>query len=107
MNESLQVVATPTRGHGGCRCGAHDEGTPVIDVLTLPHAIRHAAILGAFDAIAEGDSLVIVAPHAPRPLLAQLAKRARIGVEYLVEGPDEWHVQITRLPGEADPADLA
>lgn len=103
VNEPIQVAAVSTHGHGGCRCGAHDEGTPVIDVLSLPHAIRHAAVLGAFDAIAEGDSLVLVAPHAPRPLLAQLASRARIEVEYLVEGPEEWHVQITRLPGAPEP----
>ena len=29
-------------------------------------------------------------------LLTQLAQRAPIDVEYLVEGPTEWHVKVTR-----------
>jgi len=40
---------------------------------------------------------VIVAPHLPRPLLAQLAERAPIEWVVLVDGPDAWHVRITRL----------
>jgi hypothetical protein len=36
-------------------------------------------------------------PHNPLPLLNQLAERASIGVEYLVEGPDEWRLRISRL----------
>lgn len=85
---------------GGCACGGHDEPTPVLDVRAIPHAIRHATVFGAFDAIAPGKALVIIAPHAPLPLLNQLAAQAEIAVEYLVEGPTEWHVQITRLGGE-------
>lgn len=103
MNEPVQV-ALSTSAQGGCGCGAHDEDTPVIDVLTLPHAIRHAAVIGAFDAIAVGGSLILVAPHRPLPLLAQLAQRAPIDLEYLVDGPDAWHVRITRLAAEAEPA---
>ena len=79
-----------------CGCHEHDDGTPVLDVRTIPHAIRHAAIFGAFEAIAPGGSIVLVAPHAPVPMLTQLARRAAIDVEYLVEGPTEWHVKVTR-----------
>jgi uncharacterized protein (DUF2249 family) len=97
VNEPIQIrdeSAAPT-GHA-CGCHEPDADVPVLDVRTLPHAIRHAAILGAFEAIAPGGSLVLVAPHAPVPMLTQLSQRAAIDVEYLVEGPTEWHVKVTR-----------
>lgn len=103
MPEPVEILtsaaATEERcGPHTCDCGAQDHGDPVLDVRAIPHAIRHATVLGAFDAIAEGDALVIVAPHLPRPLLAQLAERAPIEYVVLVDGPDAWHVRITRLP---------
>jgi uncharacterized protein (DUF2249 family) len=97
MSEPIRVMAEGVTGHGGCNCGSHDDATPVLDVRTIPHSIRHAAIFGAFDSIAPGGSMVIVAPHAPVPILEQLRERAPIETEYLVEGPTEWHVKITRL----------
>lgn len=53
-------------------------------------------MFGAFDAVPAGASLIIVAArtHAAAHPLAQ---RAPIEAEYVVEGPDEWHVRITRL----------
>lgn len=91
-------------GHNaqGCRCGQDDGGMVVLDVRTIPHAIRHGAVFGAFDTIQPNGSLVIIATHAPKPLLAQLAGRGPIDVEYLEEGPTEWHVKITRLPVAAE-----
>ena len=82
-----------------CTCGQHDEDTPVLDVRAIPHAVRHAAILGAFDAIAPGGAIVLVAPHAPVPMLAQMADRAPVDVQYLLEGPTEWHVKVTKKAG--------
>lgn len=83
----------------GCNC--HDAGThadPVLDARLIPHAVRHAAIFGALDSIASGSSLVLVAPHDPLPLLAQARARYAdaIGVEYLMQGPEAWHVRLTR-----------
>jgi uncharacterized protein (DUF2249 family) len=89
----LETVGAST----GCACGGHDEAAPVLDVRVIPHTIRHAAVFGAFDAIKPGGSLVLIAPHAPVPLLNQLASRAVIAVEYLVEEPEEFHVKITRI----------
>lgn len=102
MSQSIEILPTaPTPGSGGCGCGGHDEAAPVLDVRAIPHAVRHGAVFGAFDAIPAGGSLVIIAPHLPAPLLAQLADRAPIDVETIVDGPTEWHVRITR---RADPA---
>ena len=93
---TTEPAATPEPAGHACGCHEHDDAAPVLDVRSIPHAIRHATVLGAFDAIPPGGALVVVAPHRPLPLLAQLAERAPIDVAYLVDGPDAWHVQITR-----------
>ena len=69
--------------------------------LTLAYlgfAFLGAAVLGAFDAIQPGGSLVLVAPHDPLPLLQQLSQRAggRVRVTYLERGPQAWRLQLTR-----------
>ena len=98
MSEPIEILpSAPAPAGSSCGCGGHDDATPVLDVRTIPHAIRHAAVFGAFDAIVPGGSMVIVAPHAPLPMLSQLSERAPIDVEFLVEGPTEWHVRLTRL----------
>jgi uncharacterized protein (DUF2249 family) len=84
--------------HGGCTCGEHDDDTPVLDARLIPHAIRHASIMGAMDSLRSGAALVLVAPHDPQPLLAQLRARypEGIDVEYLQRGPDTWHIRLQR-----------
>ena len=83
-----------------CACGEHDaEGFPELDVRVIPHAIRHATIFGALDSLPVGSGLVIIANHAPLPLLAQVEQRYREGafeVSHLSEGPEEWKVQFRR-----------
>ncbi|MDI1288521.1 MAG: DUF2249 domain-containing protein [bacterium] len=96
MTEAVKSSPSLPAVEATCGCG-HDHSEPlVLDVRPIPHAIRHAAVFGAFDTIQPGQSLVIIAPHAPLPLLAQLSERAQVDATYLVEGPTEWHVQITR-----------
>lgn len=88
-------------GCGGhqCSCGEVDgPGYPELDARVVPHAIRHATILGALDAVAPGGGLVLVAPHDPLPLLAQVEQR-RPGVfevGYLERGPEAWRLLFTR-----------
>lgn len=85
-----------SRGH--CHCGDADTAPPELDVRLIPHSVRHGAVLGAFDAVPSGGSLVLVAPHDPLPLLRQLDERAggRLSVEYLQRGPDAWRLKLTR-----------
>lgn len=87
------AAAGPT--HGDDR----DREEPVLDVRAVPHAIRHATVFGAFDAIPAGAAMVLVAPHDPVPLLRQLHDRTsgRIAVEYLESGPQAWRLRLTRL----------
>lgn len=84
--------------HGGCNCGETDEGMPELDARLVPHAIRHATIFGALDALAPGRGMVLVAPHDPLPLLAQIEQRApgAFEVSYLQQGPEAWRLQLVR-----------
>lgn len=95
----LQTSApTKAAAHSGCACGHEDESEIVLDVRTIPHAIRHATIFGALGAIAPGFSIVLVADHNPLPLLAQLRERQpdAFEISYLQDGPDVWKLQLER-----------
>jgi len=96
-------------GHAGCGCGEAagpaacgcsevDVDVPELDVRTVPHAIRHATVIGAFDAIPAGGSLLLIAPHDPLPLLRQLSRRTggAMAVSYEQRGPEAWHLRLTR-----------
>jgi uncharacterized protein (DUF2249 family) len=94
MND-LSLTPAPTADAPACTCGEHD-GTayPELDARVIPHAIRHAAIFGALDSLRPGSGLVLVAPHDPKPLLAQVAQRypGTFRLDYLQEGPDAWRI---------------
>ncbi|GGM94496.1 hypothetical protein GCM10009721_21010 [Terrabacter tumescens] len=81
-----------------CGCGCSDDGEPELDVRVIPHAIRHATVFGALGAVPAGGSMRLVAPHDPKPLLAQIAEResGAIEVTYLVTGPDVWTLRLAR-----------
>ncbi len=93
-----EIEIQPRPGTGGCACGGHDDAVPELDVRQIPHAIRHATVFGALTAIAPGFALDLVAPHNPVPLLRQLEERQpeAFSVTYLVEGPEDWTVRLTR-----------
>ena len=83
-----------------CGCGHQDQAgaLPELDARAVPHAIRHATIFGALDSVSAGSGLVLVAPHDPLPLLAQLEQRSPglFSVDYLERGPDSWRVRFVR-----------
>lgn len=82
-----------------CGCGGHDgRGDPELDATVVPHAIRHATIFGALDTVKLGAGLVLIAPHDPLPLLAQLERRSpgAFSVEYLQRGPETWRLRFAR-----------
>lgn len=95
---SQQSLPLTEKSQSTCGCGCTDEGIPALDVRTIPHAIRHATVFGAFGAIPAGGSMDLVAPHNPLPLLAQLRTAfGEIEVTYLVEGPEDWTLRLTRV----------
>lgn len=108
MHELLGGPADDEHGHEhgtpepeghACGCGEVDpSGYPELDARAIPHAIRHATIFGALDGVRPGKGLVLVAPHDPLPLLAQLARRepGAFDVEYLERGPEAWRLALVR-----------
>lgn len=76
---------------------------PRLDVRAIPHARRHAMVIGAAGAIKPGQALVLVAHHAPRPVLAEVQQRypGQFTLEWLQEGPEVWQVRLRRAGGDA------
>ena len=72
---------------------------PQLDVRAIPPVERHARIFGIAQALAGGQSFVIVNDHDPQPLRYQMEARypGLFGWEYLQQGPDIWRVEIKRL----------
>jgi uncharacterized protein (DUF2249 family) len=98
-------------GCGGCACGgdapaaADGEAAalaidPRLDVRDVPHGERHARVLAALDALPDEGALVLVAPHAPLPLLAEIDSRyaGQVAPEWLQDGPEVWQIRLRRLP---------
>lgn len=89
-------------GEGGstCGCGHADEpGYPELDARAVPHAIRHATIFGALGAVPAGGGLLLLAPHDPLPLLAQIEQRwpGVFEVGYVERGPETWRLAFVRV----------
>ncbi|WP_217145810.1 DUF2249 domain-containing protein [Streptomyces sp. AC627_RSS907] len=88
-----------TGGCGGvCGCGGAEEANePELDVRDVPHAIRHATVFGALDAVPAGTAMVLIAPHDPLPLLTQIEQRnpGVFSVEYLERGPEAWRLRLS------------
>ena len=98
--ESIAITEKSTdRGDHACNCGTEDASKyPELDATLIPHAIRHGAIFGALDSLQVGGGLILLAPHKPVPLLAQIEKRTpgAFEVSFLDEGPEKWQVQFVR-----------
>jgi uncharacterized protein (DUF2249 family) len=84
---------TPT---AACTCGEADEDLPELDVQLIPHAIRHAAIFGAIEALRPGAALIISATHNPVPLLTQLQAKhgAAYTTKYVEQGPERFRILV-------------
>jgi len=91
-------LTLPVEEAHNCACGEHDSPRPELDARAIPHAIRHAAIFGALDSVAPGGGLVLIAPHDPLPLLAQIQGRWPdvFTVTYLERGPEAWRLEFSR-----------
>ena len=68
-----------------------------MELNLIPHALRHGAIQGALGTCQVGESLILVAPHNPVPLLREVeAREEKFELEYLKEDPKEYHIKFTR-----------
>ncbi len=70
----------------------------VMDVRSVPCAIKHPAILKAWFNLAVGDYFILVNHHDPVPLRNQLEKfGAALSWEYLEAGPEIVRIKIQKL----------
>lgn len=56
-------------------------------------------MFGALEAVPAGQAMVLVAPHDPIALLAQIEQRSPglFAVEYLQRGPEAWRLRLSHL----------
>ena len=90
-----ELPVTDVTGGAGAAGGKAD---PELDARSIPHAIRHGAVIGAFSQVRQGYAMVLVAQHNPLPLLGQLTEIEgdALEVTYLQQGPDVWRLRLGR-----------
>lgn len=94
-----QAAEAPVDSGHDCTCGEHDDASyPELDARVIAHAIRHATIFGALDAVKSGAGMILIAPHDPLPLLRQIESRApgAFEISYLQRGPEDWRLLFLR-----------
>ena len=69
-----------------------------LDVREVPPRVRHPLIFSTFDGLPVGCSFILINDHDPKPLLYQFQaeRQGQFQWEYLMTGPEEWRVRITR-----------
>lgn len=77
------------------------EATNSLDIRTLPPIQRHPLIFQRFEALAPGESFVLVNDHDPKPLFYQFQAEhtGEFTWEYLEQGPAVWQVRLGRATG--------
>ena len=74
MSESPDLIPISEKKSSGhsCGCGEHPSERLTLDARTIPHRLRHAAVIGAASSLGVGEGFDLVAPHVPAPLLQQI-----------------------------------
>ncbi len=68
-----EIPLTDTSDQHSCGCGCAPATDMELDVRPIPHDIRHGAVLGALSSLKPGSAILLIAPHDPKPLLAQIS----------------------------------
>ena len=77
-----------------------------VDVRPVPPKDRYDMIMGAYEALAVGESMQLTVDHDPQCMYYTLrATRGDAGFtfDYLEQGPETWRVIVTRA--QPDPED--
>lgn len=71
----------------------------ILDIRSIAPMNRHPLIFEQFEALAPGESFVLINDHNPKPLFYQFqAERpGQFTWEYLEEGPTDWRVRVGRV----------
>ncbi len=69
-----------------------------LDITQVVPREKHPTIFRTFDALAPGQSFILINDHDPRPLQYQFnfERPEQYGWEYLEEGPVTWKVRLTK-----------
>jgi uncharacterized protein (DUF2249 family) len=69
-----------------------------LNVTVIAPRERHPLIFKTFDEMEQGGSFVLVNDHDPKPLYYSFMheREGQFGWEYLVQGPEEWRVRISK-----------
>lgn len=70
-----------------------------LDVRPIPPRDKHPKIFEVFDTLQQGESMIIINDHDPRPLKYQFEfeRPGRFEWKYIEEGPEVWRVVIKRI----------
>ncbi|GBD24105.1 hypothetical protein HRbin29_01778 [bacterium HR29] len=82
------------------RAAGADEGDEkVLDVRAMPPAQRHPTIFATFEALAPGESFLLVNDHDPKPLFYQFQAERPGQFEWtpLETGPERWVIRIGKV----------
>lgn len=77
------------------------------DARGVAKRFRHAAIFGALEALADGETMRFVNDHDPLPLLEQIRQRygRQVGIAYVAREPGNIVIDFNVQVGEATAAD--
>jgi uncharacterized protein (DUF2249 family) len=77
------------------------ESFNALDIRALPPIQRHPLIFERFEALAPGESFVLVNDHDPKPLFYQFQaeRTGEFTWEYLEQGPKVWQVRLGKANG--------
>ncbi|MBI2266329.1 MAG: DUF2249 domain-containing protein [Armatimonadetes bacterium] len=72
--------------------------TDLLDVRNIVPRDRHPLIFKTFDSLQQGESLVLMNDHDPRPLLYQfqMERPGRFEWSPLEQGPEIWRIEIAK-----------
>ena len=76
-----------------------------MDVTALESGQRHPLVIEHFDALREGESIVVINDHDSKPLYYQLlALRGNAFTwDYITQGPETWKVLIEKKATSVEP----
>ena len=71
----------------------------IVDVREVTPFQRHPMIMEAFEALEDGEAMILVNDHDPKPLhyLFQAEKTGTFEWTYLEQGPVDWRVRIKKV----------
>lgn len=69
-----------------------------IHAQQIDASIRHSYIFEKFDELKDGESIIVINNHDPKPLIYQFRelRDGQFNDEYLEKGPETWRVKLQK-----------